>query len=479
MPHRYDLILKSGTVIDPRNQRHGVMDVAVAEGRIAEVGPDLDSRSAAECVDVAGSLVLPGIIDLHVHASSWLGGKFGHRMMALAGVTTALDLSGPMESVLEIARDHGAGLSLACLEAVRPGYTVKGADPDRPELEGMLRDSLQKGAYGLKILGGHYPLTPEATRRAIEAAHRQNAYLAFHAGTLNTKSNIEGFHEAIELIQDLPVHLAHINSYCRGAVRPCIGETEEAIQALEQHPMICSESYLSPINGTSAKCSSGVPESDVTKSCLDTGGFPATEAGLKDAIVAGWAQINLESDDQVVLAVGDEAVEWWRGRGTDTTVSFSVNPDSPRLRLASAKRETGDFVVDCISTDGGGIPRNVTVEMGLALVKLQAFTVTEFASKTSANPAMILGLENKGHLGVGADADISVLSLETQKPVLSVANGEIIVRNGRASGRSTRIITTPAGRASVEAHGLEPLVVDPADAPVCRRDSLTGQPPER
>ncbi len=469
MSYKYSYILKNGTVIDPANQRNGVMDIAVTDSQIVDVAREMDPTLARDCFDATGKFILPGIIDLHVHTSAWLGGKFGHKMMALAGVTTALDMSGPIDSVLDIARDYGVGLNLACLQYVRPGHTVKNMNPGKSELMDLLQDSLKKGACGLKILGGHYPLSPEATARTIEVAHRNNAYLAFHAGTLETKSNIEGFHEAIALIQDIPVHLAHINSYCRGAVRPYMVETEEAIEALKQHPNICSESYLSPVNGTSAKCALGIPESQVTMMCLEINGFQATEQGLEEAILSGWAQINIESGGQIILATGKKAVEWWRQHGTDTTVSFKVNPEIPKLRLASAKRDSGDFVVDCISTDGGGIPRNVTVGMGLALVKLQVLSMDDFAIKASLNPAKILGLKNKGHLGIGADADISVLDLETQTPVFSMANGEVVMWKGFVCGRGTRIITTPAGRKRVEAKGLRSSVIDPIETPLCRR----------
>jgi hypothetical protein len=260
-----------------------------------------------------------------------------------------------------MAKDYGVGLNLACLQYVRPGYTVQTNNPDRSEIEKLLAESRAKGAIGLKILGGHYPLTPEATARIIATAHRENAYLAFHAGTLNTQSDIDGFHEALELTQNTPIHLAHINSYCRGTVRPAMAEAEEAIEALIQHRHICSESYLSPMNGTSAKCVNGIPESQVTIRCLIAGGYPETEKGLEAAIIAGWAQINMESGGTIVLASGEEALKWWRSQATDTTVSFRVNPEIPKLRLASAKMDSGEFVVDCISTDGGGIPRNVTV----------------------------------------------------------------------------------------------------------------------
>jgi len=469
MSHRYDALLKNGMVVDPTTKREGIMDVAVAGGKIADIAPDIDPTLAEELFDVSGYHVVPGIIDLHMHASAWLGGKWGHRMMAEVGVTTALDMSGPVDSVMDIAREHGVGLNIACIEYVRPGHTVRDADPGKEELQGVLLTALRKGAIGLKLLGGHYPLTPEATARAIEVANQNRAYIAFHAGTLEKASNIEGLLQAAELAAGDAIHIAHINSYCRGAIRPYMQETEEAIAALERHPNLRSESYLSPLNGTSAKCAAGVPESRVTQHCLKTGGFPPTEAGFEEAILAGWAQINVEAGGRVVLGTGKAAVDYWRGRGTDTTVSFNVNPPEPRLRLATAKRQSGDFVVDCISTDGGGIPRNVIVDMGLSLVRLQALSLAEFIRKTSTNPARILGLKNKGHFGADADADITVLDLTRQKAVLSMANGTLVMYQGHVCGRGGRFITTTAGVSAVREKGLQPIVVDLADSAFYRR----------
>jgi cytosine/adenosine deaminase-related metal-dependent hydrolase len=469
MLHRYDALLKNGMVVDPTTKREGIMDVAVAGGKIADIAPDIDPTLAEELFDVSGYHVVPGIIDLHMHASAWLGGKWGHKMMAEVGVTTALDMSGPVDSVMDIAREHGVGLNIACIEYVRPGHTVRDADPGKEELQGVLLTALRKGAIGLKLLGGHYPLTPEATARAIEVANQNRAYIAFHAGTLEKASNIEGLLQAAELAAGDAIHIAHINSYCRGAIRSYMQETEEAIAALERHPNLRSESYLSPLNGTSAKCAAGVPESRVTQHCLKTGGFPPTEAGFEEAILAGWAQINVEAGGRVVLGTGKAAVDYWRGRGTDTTVSFNVNPPEPRLRLATAKRQSGDFVVDCISTDGGGIPRNVIVDMGLSLVRLQALSLAEFVRKTSTNPARILGLKNKGHFGADADADITVLDLTRQKAVLSMANGTLVMYQGHVCGRGGRFITTAAGVSAVREKGLQPIVVDLADSAFYRR----------
>ena len=446
--------------VDPTTNREGIMDLAIQGDQIVDVAPGLEATQAKEWFDLTGLHVLPGIIDLHVHASTWLGGRLAHKMLAQAGVTTALDMSGPIDSVLELVRENGAGLNIACINYVWPGHNVANEDPSEGELQDILAMSLERGAIGLKLLGGHYPLTPEASARAIAVANKNKAYIAFHAGSLRNASNIDGFLEAVALAQGNSVHIAHINSYCRGLIRPYMAETEEAITAIIANPNIRTEAYLSPINGTSAKCSLGAPESQVTQKCLTTGGYSPNETGLEEAILAGWAQINMAAGGRMILATGPDAVTYWRQNETDTAVSFNVNPPEPRLRLATAKRPSGKFVVDCISTDGGGIPRNVIVEMGLALVKLQALTIREFVIKTSYNPAHILGLTNKGHFKEGADADVTVLDLARQQPVMAIANGQVIMHKSFVCGKGGRIVTTAAGVGNVRSKGLAPLVVD-------------------
>jgi len=469
MEKQFDVVLKNGMVVDPVNERSGCFDVGIEGGVIAEISTRIDPSLSDECFDVAGFYVVPGIIDLHVHVASSIRGRYGHKMMAQAGVTTALNMAGTMDSLLDFARDFGAGLNLASLYRVQPGDTVKDTDPKTDELEALFQKSLKKGAIGLKILGGHFPMTPESTARTIEIAAKYRAYMAFHAGTLNTRSSLSGFKEAVSLADGHPLHLAHVNSYTRGLEKPCMEETEEAISLLNENPNICSESYLSRINGTSGRCVDGIPESKATQIWLAHGEFEPTEKGMADAILAGWALVNMPSGGKVILASGTDAMKWWKDKGTDAALSFKVNPPEPRIRLATAKRNRHDFVVDSISTDGGGIPRNVIVEMGLALVNLQALTMEEFVIKTSRNPAKLLSIQNKGHLGEGADADISVLDLETRKPVMSLANGKIIMYKGHVCGSSSRIITTPAGAAYIRQKGLDPLVVDPDSTPFLKR----------
>ncbi|MGI6575483.1 MAG: amidohydrolase family protein [bacterium] len=143
--------------------------------------------------------------------------------------------------------------------------------------------------------------------------------------------------------------------------------------------------------------------------------FRPTEEGFEAAIRAGWAQINMEAGGVNKLAVGEEGVRYWRSRGTDGTVSFAVNPGESRYLIATAKRADGSFVVDAIGTDGGGIPRNTIVELGLPMVKFAGFTLEEFVRKGSINPARILGLQNKGHLGAGRRCGRNCIGLGTEQ----------------------------------------------------------------
>jgi dihydroorotase len=63
----YDLLLKNGTVIDPKNNINARRDVAIAGGKIAAVEASIDPARAKKVIDVNGLYVAPGFIDLHVH----------------------------------------------------------------------------------------------------------------------------------------------------------------------------------------------------------------------------------------------------------------------------------------------------------------------------------------------------------------------------------------------------------------------------
>ncbi len=445
-------ILAGGRIVDPVNGVDALLDLEITDGVITAAGAALPAGTAGRVIDVSGRMVMPGIIDTHVHLSG-IGpaGPNGHRMMARVGVTTAFDLSGEAGELIAGLERVGAGLNVAFLSPVLPGRTVSGPDPDEAELERFIRTARDEGALGVKCLGGHHPITPRCLSRTIRLAHDQGAYVAVHVGSTEHGSDIDGLEELLQLADGLPLHVAHVNSYCRGQrTSDPLQECRRALAALRAAPAARSESYLSRLNGTGGLCEDGLPASHVTRTCLQLGGFAPSEAGLEAAIRAGWASVWTTAGGETRLLTGEEGERIWRQADTNAGLSFAVNPPEAAVALALAKEPDGRFTIDALSTDGGAIPRNTTVEHGLALVRLGALSPAEFVRKASSNGAAMLGLHTKGHLGPGADADITVLDLDRGRAVLSLVRGEPVMIDGVPVGHGGTLLTTTAGRPALE-----------------------------
>jgi imidazolonepropionase-like amidohydrolase len=165
-----------------------------------------------------------------------------------------------------------------------------------------------------------------------------------------------------------------------------------------------------------------------------------------------------------VLVTKEAGYALWKEQGTDVTLSFPVNALEAQVVLATTKDEAGNFRVDALSTDGGGIPRNTMIRQGLDLCRFGAFSPSELAGKLSVNTAAMLGLETKGHLAPGADADITVLDPAESKAYMAVALGEIIMIDGVVTGSGGTIITTELGKEKVQSKGVACTVADPKKA---------------
>lgn len=95
----YDLLIRGGRVIDPKNSLDAVADVALAGGKIARVAPSIPAAEAKRVIDAAGLVVVPGLIDIHVHLYPGKGGKGAYSDLGVppdafsfrSGVTTMVD----------------------------------------------------------------------------------------------------------------------------------------------------------------------------------------------------------------------------------------------------------------------------------------------------------------------------------------------------------------------------------------------------
>ncbi len=62
-----DIIIINGNVIDPKNNRDGVFDILIRNGKIAQVGRNIKASASFKVIDAQGMYVLPGLIDIHCH----------------------------------------------------------------------------------------------------------------------------------------------------------------------------------------------------------------------------------------------------------------------------------------------------------------------------------------------------------------------------------------------------------------------------
>ena len=63
----YDLLIKGGHLIDPKNRIDASTDLAISDGKVSAVDADIPAESADQVADVTGLYVTPGLVDIHTH----------------------------------------------------------------------------------------------------------------------------------------------------------------------------------------------------------------------------------------------------------------------------------------------------------------------------------------------------------------------------------------------------------------------------
>jgi dihydroorotase len=158
---QYDLLIKGGTVIDPGQHLHAPLDVAVKNGKIAQVSRDIPPDAASRVVSAKNKLVTPGLIDLHIHCCDGLAFNLNHidGYCMGRGTTTAIDagstgylgISRFVKDVVNTSRTRLYGLVHICpvgatttlvhlmddLDNVNPQLTAKAAEANKPAVVGI------------------------------------------------------------------------------------------------------------------------------------------------------------------------------------------------------------------------------------------------------------------------------------------------------------------------------------------------------
>ena len=197
---RYDILLKNGHVIDPKNGVNRIMDVAISAGKIARVAQDIAPRDAAKTADVAGLYVTPGLIDIHVHVFLWRepGGE-GAQADAFSfrsGVTTMVDAGSSGWRTFPDFRsriiNHAKTRILAFLNIVGAGMgTGKEDDPAEMDAEAAAKTAKANSDVIVGFKSAHYAGPGwESVDAAVKAGELTGLPVMVDFGRINATRNI-------------------------------------------------------------------------------------------------------------------------------------------------------------------------------------------------------------------------------------------------------------------------------------------------
>ncbi|HEY8928359.1 MAG TPA: amidohydrolase/deacetylase family metallohydrolase [Mucilaginibacter sp.] len=203
----YDIVIKGGHMIDPKNNIDGVMDLAINDGKIALVSKDIDAKQGIQVVDAKGMYVTPGLIDIHTHDfygtqpdHQYEDGNLGISPDGFTfrnGVTTVVDAGSSgwrtfptfKSQTIDVSKTRVLALLNIVGEGMRGGYEQNENDMDA-KMTALVARRYRDVVVGIKL--AHYEgndWTP--TDRAVEAGKLANIPVMIDFGGANPPMSIE------------------------------------------------------------------------------------------------------------------------------------------------------------------------------------------------------------------------------------------------------------------------------------------------
>jgi formylmethanofuran dehydrogenase subunit A len=456
------LRIADGRVYDPANGIAGeVRDVCVQDGKIVA-----DVPAHARRIQARGMVVMPGGVDIHAHIAgpkvnaarklapegSVVPSTFatGHRY-ALLGYTTVVEAATPplaARHTLAEIRDTPIidaaflvlmGNNLPLFELIREeparvreaiawwleatgGYGVKLVNPGGVEM-------WKRGNGNVTSLDDEGPgVTPRRVIETIAGAVHELGLphpVHVHCNNLGVSGNWRTTLDTLRTLEGRRAHLAHLQFHAYGGRpggRPR-SKAPELAEHLNAHPELSAD-IGQVMFGPAMTMTADAPVSAV----------------LREITHGRWVNADIEAET-VPFTYREKnyvhALQW--GIGLEL---FLLSRDPWRLVLSTDHPNGGSFL---------SYPRLIRLLMDrefrneeIGRVNKQAmkrtvllddldreYTLEEIAIITRAGPARLLGLRDKGHLGVGADADITIYDDREDREAMFAAP-RYVIKDGHA-----------------------------------------------
>lgn len=384
------LLIKNGRVIDPASGTDDTLDILIERGKIVDIKTKIDG-DGPKIIDASRLVVAPGFIDIHthlrepgqedketIHTGSLAAAKGGFTSIACMPNTTPVnDNRGIIEYILSEAKKS------AVVNIFPIGAVTKGQKGE--ELTDMA-DMVDAGAVAFSDDG--YPIMNNyLMRRTLEYSKLLNILIIDHCEDKNLSSGgvmhegyysyllgltgIPSFSEEIMVSRDIilaektdaRIHIAHLS--VKGAaelVREAKKKKLKVTAEVTPHHLFLTDASLESFD-TNLKVNPPLRTKDDVQALIE-----AVKNGVVDVFVTDHAPHTLD-DKEVELDQAPFGIN-----GLETAVSLFLDK----------------------------------------LVNKNIISLQKFIEMISTNPALILGLENKGKICIGTDADLTILNLHKE-----------------------------------------------------------------
>lgn len=492
----FDVIVAGGRIVDGTGNPWFESDLAVKDGRIAEIGK-LDAKRAATVIDARGLIVVPGFIDVHTHIEGGIERLPMAENFLRMGVTSVVtgNCGSSAQSLGDwFARLERLGISLNVASLIGHN-TVRGAGMngsfDRPptaeELQKMrnlvsqaMRDGAVGFSTGLEYVPGTYAKTDEIVALAKASAEFGGLY-ATHMR--NEDSTVEqAIKESLEVgaLANCPVEISHfkISSKSRwGASAITIKMVEEARARGQQ---VTVDQYLYPASSTGIGIlfPSWVFDGGDAKTKERLGDPPTRERVRREMIekakVGGFSDFsfayvaNHQADQTIngkniaeitqlkkqktdAAAQAEQAIEILLNGGAQMVLRKMSDEDVDRIFKQPFTMVASDAGVTDVA--GAGIPHprgfgNNARVLSVYVREKKLVSLEDAVRKMTSLPAGVFKLWDRGLLRPGMAADLVLFDEKTvmdrarfeqpkQYPVgirVVLVNGQTVIENDKHTG---------------------------------------------
>jgi dihydroorotase len=397
----FDVVIANGRLMDPASGLDAVRNIGIREGKIAAIAAE--ALRGRVVLDATGLVVSPGFIDLHSHGQT----PENYRFKAMDGVTTALEMEVGVSNVpswyaaregkalvnfgassghlpARMAVMHDSGVLLPRDKAVERAATPE----EQHEILAMVRRGLEGGALGIGMGIAYVPLVSRAEILDLFrlAAEKKTAvYVHIRNGGPVEPGVLDALQEVIAdtAATGASLHVVHITSMGLRETPTCL----EMIEGARRRGLdVTTEAYPYTAGMT-----------DIG-SAIFTEGWQARQGGISFSDLQ-WA------------ATGERLTEdsfaRYRRQGGMVAI-HSIPEDIVKLAMGNALVMIAS---DGILEDGKGHPRaagTFTRVLGRYVREQHVLSLMEALRKMTSAPAERLGIDSKGRIAVGVDADLAV-----------------------------------------------------------------------